>query len=41
MENILRAFGIDAKDPNARVDFDFYVRIKCFVKYYTIDPEEL
>ena len=41
MESILRAFGIDSKDPNSRTDFDFYVRIKCFIKYYTIDPEEL
>ena len=41
MERILSSFGIDYKDENSRIDFELYVRIKCFVKYYTISKEEL
>ena len=35
------AFGIDYKDTSTRIDFEMYVRIKCFTKYYTISHEEL
>ena len=41
MERIIVAFGIDYKDKNSRIDFDLYVRIKCFMKYYTISVAEL
>ena len=41
MNRIIFAFGIDYRDINSRVDFDMYVRIKCFMKHYTISPEEL
>mmetsp|Transcript_34855 Transcript_34855/g.45886 ORF Transcript_34855/g.45886 Transcript_34855/m.45886 type:complete len:199 (-) Transcript_34855:120-716(-) len=41
MNRIIFAFGIDYRDPNSRVDFDMYVRIKCFMKYYTISKEDL
>ena len=41
MDRILFAFNIDAKDPNTRIDFDLYVRLKCLMKYYTIPTEEL
>lgn len=41
MERILFAFNIDPKDPNSRIDFDMYARIKCFMKYNTIPKDEL
>lgn len=41
MDRIIAAFGIDYKDPNARIDFDMYVRIKCFMTHFTISREEL
>lgn len=41
MERIIFAFGIDYKDENARIGFDLYVRIKCFLQYYTIELEDL
>lgn len=41
MNRIIFAFGIDYRDINSRIDFDMYVRIKCFMKHYTISPEEL
>ena len=41
MERILFAFNIDPKDPNSRIDFDLYVRLKCFVFYNTIPTNEL
>lgn len=41
MNRIIFAFGIDYRDPNSRIDFDLYVRIKCFMKYYTISQEDL
>lgn len=41
MDRILFAFNIDAKDKNSRIDFDLYVRLKCFSKYYTIPNDEL
>ena len=41
MDRIIFAFGIDYKDENTRIDFDLYVRIKCFLKYYTLDKEGL
>ena len=41
MERVLFSFGIDFQDENSKIDFDMYVRLKCFVKYYTIDKEEL
>ena len=41
MNRIIFAFGIDYRDTNSRVDFNMYVRIKCFMKYYTIGREEL
>ena len=37
----MQAFGIDCRDSSARIDFDLYVRIKCFMKYYTIGRDEL
>ena len=41
MDRILFAFNIDPKDSNSRIDFNLYVRMKCFVKYYTIPTDEL
>lgn len=41
MDRILFAFNVDPKDPNSRIDFNLYVRMKCFMKYYTIPNEEL
>ena len=41
MDRILWAFNIDPKDPNSRIDFDLYVRLKCLMRYYTIPNEEL
>jgi len=41
MERIIASFGIDYKDVNARIDFDMYVRIKCFTTHFTISKEEL
>ena len=41
MDRIIGAFGIDYRDENSRIDFDMYVKIKCFLKYYTINSEEL
>ena len=41
MDRILFSFNIDAKDKNSRIDFDLYVRLKCFSKYYTIPNDEL
>lgn len=41
MDRIIAAFGIDYKDVNARLDFDMYVRIKCFTTHFTISKEEL
>jgi len=41
LERIIFAFGIDFKDKNTRIDFDMYVRIKCFLKYNLISPEDL
>ena len=41
MDRIIFAFGIDYKDENTRIDFEMYVRIKCFLKYYTMDREDL
>lgn len=41
MERIIFAFGIDFKDENSRINFDMYVKIKCFLKYYTIELDDL
>lgn len=41
MDRIVFAFGIDSRDLNSRIDFDLYVRIKCFMKYHTISQDEL
>lgn len=41
LERIIFAFGIDYKDENSRIEFDMYVRLKCFLKYYTIEKEDL
>jgi len=41
MNRIIFAFGIDYRDTNSRIDFDMYVHIKCFMKYYTISRDEL
>ena len=31
LERIIFAFGIDIKDENSRINFDMYVKIKCFL----------
>ena len=41
MDRIVQAFGIDSRDSSARIDFDLYVRIKCFMKYYLISRDEM
>lgn len=41
MDRIVQAFGIDSRDTNSRIDFDMYVRIKCFMKYYLISWDEM
>lgn len=41
LERVVYAMGIDFKDKDTRIEFDIYVRIKCFLKYYTIPMEDL
>ena len=31
LERIIFAFGIDIKDESSRINFDMYVKIKCFL----------
>ena len=38
MERIMKAFNL--MDPNAQIDFDLYVRIKCFLEGQTLEFEE-
>ena len=31
MDRIMKAFNVDVVNPNARIDFELYVKIKCFL----------
>ena len=41
LERIIFAFGIDFKDESSRIDFDMYVKIKCFLTHFTIEIDDL
>ena len=41
VRRILFAFGIDWTNDDAKIDFDLYVKLKCFLVFYTIEGSEL
>ena len=41
LNRILVAFGIDAQNPESRISFDTFVRIKCFLEFNLIQGQEL
>ena len=40
MKRIMRAFNIDVDNRNSRIDFEKYVRIKCFLQEQTLGFED-
>ena len=41
VDRIIHSFGIDCSNVDCRIDFDTYVRIKCFMKYSTLNLEDV
>jgi hypothetical protein len=39
--NIIRAFGIDLDDPQAMLYQEQFIRLKCFMEYYTMPKEQI
>lgn len=38
---IVAGFGLDWSNENAKIDFDTFCRIKCFLNFYTLDEQSL
>ena len=41
LRRLLGGFGLDASNNNAKIDFETFCKIKCFLKFYTLKEEEL
>ena len=38
---IFAGFGLDWSNANAKIDFDTYCNIKCFLEFHTIENKDL
>ena len=38
---IIAGFGLDWSNENAKIDFDTYCNIKCFLEFHTLEDKEL
>ena len=41
LKRILAGFGLDTSNNSSKVDFEIFFKIKCFLKFYTLDEKEL
>ena len=41
MRRVLAGFGLDWLNENAKIDFDVFCSIKCFLDYYTLEDKDL
>jgi hypothetical protein len=41
LKRILAGFGLDTSNNSSKIDFEIFCKIKCFLKFYTLDEKEL
>lgn len=39
--NIIQSFGVDVSNKNSKIVWEQYLQMNCFLKYFTLQKEEL
>lgn len=41
MRRVIAGFGLDWSNENAKINFDTYCNIKCFLEFHTLEEKDL